>query len=271
MRKWMVGWALIVGLAVARDLAKSPAAAASPRPTAVSQEMIIIIPHGRSLAIFQQVLLKNTHGRRSEDVGVLSQARDIRGIGVQTIGKAPGLAEALHPSSRFSLRYLVPWDTRSSSLSLVSPAPIHTLIVLTEPNLTLPQILNPVLAPVGQGRIPNVSNSPTFDEYVGQKLGAGTRIPIVLEGQAAAPAVGTHPRLARVFELLMGLAALGAIVWATRWKPAGTGLSFRQRRLLSQLASLTREFYQGTLDEDRYRDQRHALLSALRETGLVDG
>lgn len=230
----------------------------------VSLDMIILIPHGRELAVFQQVVFSQAMGGVTP-VGIFSHAQTPRVIGGQLVRRQSGIVWVLPRTTRLALRYRIPWNKQSLATEIDSPMKVGTLVVLAEPTITLPEILNPVWAPVGEGRIPGVANSPTFDEYASRALRVGQRVPLVVESgpmSLGVKSTGNHPGVARAFKLAMALFMLAAVVGAMHWRKASQHSAFSIA--LQRLARLAAALRQGTIDVESYYTQRQRILRQLR-------
>lgn len=246
--------------------------AASPPPQAVAMEMVIVIPKGRTLRVFQQVVLRQPH---PVVVGVLSHAAHLRVIGgkMESLGIAG--AKVLPTGSRFAVRYQVPWNGHSSTLALTNAETTKALVVLTMPQVGLPPILNPRWQSIGEGRIPGVPNSPVFQEYATTRVPAGERVPVVLERNLGGPAdslyagPGTYSWAGHLALWLMGILALLGIWVAFYWRPVPQDAMSddRRRRLLGELAALRAAQTRGELTEDGYHRERADILSLLSGNG----
>lgn len=249
--------------------------AAGMPPTPVSTEMVILIPHGRHLAVFQQVVEAR---RGPTSVGLIDRTRAVHVIGGHLTSPGHGKMVRVTPTGRrFALRYTVPWNGQDRTMSWQSPQAVGSLLVLTPPKIDLPPVLNPAWQAVGQGRIPGVPNSPVFKEYETGQVHGGESLSLVLEKiRAGLPdglynGPGTYPWAGRVAQWMIGILALGAIGLATNGKrlterpqPPDPGV-----RLLGELAYLRAAYKRGELAEDAYDRERQQIIQQLDSQGVA--
>ncbi len=266
MRRWIVAVLLSFGVLLGAPYA---AWSASMRSLA-DLGMVILIPEGRHLEVFQQTTLHLDDSPEAA-VDVLPRATHVRMTGGRIVARKLSTFQIVSVRRRFSLRYWVPWDGNSLATSLRIPSNLRILLVLVPPDLSLPAVLNPVMVPVGEGRIPDVPRSPRFAEYAASNLSAGQLVPLVFEGQSpqALDAAGPNPRLAKAFLLAMGLMALAGITAALQW-------NHRQRRvsaLLRRWALLDAAKRRGRVTQGEVIRQRDHLWRRLKmsEDGWHDG
>lgn len=231
-------------------------------------EMLIVIPDGHRLAVFQQVALDRPAGSAAVGIAQGTATRAVTGIGARVLSESTGRVMVVPQSQRFALRYSIPWNGRSGSFRLVSPVAVGGLLVLMPPRLSLPPVLNPSLESIGKGKIPGVRHSPTFAEYGTTHVGAGQTVPVVIEKTSASPqqgSAGTYPGAARMLEWAMGVMAFGGLIMALNWRSGAlsdVGAAYRAR-CLGELASLRAAFRRGDLDADVYQAERQELLASL--------
>ncbi len=231
----------------------------------IAMEMVIIIPKGHALRVFQQVVLPQS---KPVVLGILSQSSHLRVIGGKLDAFSDREARVLPTGSRFAVRYQVPWNGHSSTLAFTNPETTKALVVLTTPRVGLPPILNPRWQSMGEGRIPGVPNSPVFQEYAATRVLAGQRVPLVLERNTGGPAdalytgPGTYPGAGHVALWLMGILILLCGWLAFNWRPVPqeTLSDDRQWRLLGELAALRAAKRRGELTEDGYQRERADIL-----------
>ncbi len=243
------------------------AAAASVSAPTVRMEMVIVIPKGHRLAIFQQVVWQSQGG--SGLVATLPGARNLRSIDAHLLYSGPSGALVNTPTGRFALRYSVPWNGHSSSLTLPTPASLGALLVLTPGSVVLPPVLNPLLQESGRGRIPGVPNSPVFREWGASAIHAGTPVMMVFEQAAPlAPArkTGTYPGAALAFQTGMALASLGALLVALNRRSDLVSRS----GVWERLAEIRARYVRGVISADELQGEVRNVL-ALPEAGRGDG
>lgn len=266
MRSWRgaVLGAMATLAAVGLGPARPAMAVSTPE---IGMEMLILIPRGHHLSAFEQIM-QAPHAQASLSIGMLTGARKVRVVGASLLHRS-GATVVVRPTSQHpAVRYRVPWNGHSVALRLQPPDRIGALVVLVEPSLRLPAVLNPTLGAVGQGRIPGVPNSPIFDEYGASRLSSDRPIPLVLEHVLAGVggSQGNHPAVAHLFELMAGLASLAAVYAALYWRPVAPPTG-PVDRALQDLAATLAAFRRGELDADRYRSRRRELLEQIRSGG----
>lgn len=235
----------------------------------IAMDMVLLIPEGHRLAIFDQVALDHPVSRVV--MGMFVGAKDVKGIGASIVSHGSDAAIVEPQGARFAVRYSVPWNGRSASLLLPTVLPIKGLLVLIPARMALPPILNPSLASVGQGRIPDVADSPVFKEYATGNVAQGQSVPVVLERYAVNAAIplssasGNYPRVAMLFKLLIGLLGMGALAWALNWRVGVPGDARRgqRERYLRDMAGLKAAYQRGELEEGAFEREYRELLKVL--------
>lgn len=252
MKRWIVAALFSFGVL----LAVPYTAWSASRPPSANLEMMILIPQRHHLAVFQQTTM-DPGDSPGVTVDVLPDASHLRTMGGRIVKRHVSTLHMGTVRRRFSVRYRVPWDGRSLATSFRIQSHLRVLVVLVPPDLSLPSILNRVMAPVGEGRIPGVAKSPTFDEYAASNLNAGQVVPLVLEGHSPQTlgAVGSNSRLADVFLLVMGLMALAGIVAALQWNPSRRRVSV----LLTRWALLDAAVRHGHITQGQAIQQQEHL------------
>lgn len=238
-------------------LAGGVAGATVPAPT-VHMEMVIVIPKGHRLAIFQEVVWQSKGGRGL--VATLPRARNVHAIDAQLMSNGASDAVVNTSTGRFALRYSVPWNGHSASVTMPTPAPLGGLLVLTPRSVILPPVLNPLLQESGHGRIPGVPNSPVFREWGASAMKAGTPVMMVFERSAPlAPArqTGTYPGAALVFQIGMALLSFGAVLAALNRRPDRVSRS----GILQRLADIRARYVQGIISVDELQGEAQKVLA----------
>ena len=186
---------------------------------AISAEMIILVPHGHSLAVFQEIDLRHSKSRFSP-VALFRGAHAVHAISGRVKLSGPGQWQYRPNHLQAALRYLVPWNGRSASLVMKSRDAIGGVTVLTQPSLQLPAILNPALAAVGEGKIPHVPQSPTFAEYVSRGHRPGRSLTLDIEREIKPPLSQASRVVGRLMLGLAGFAIAAALAQALYWRPS---------------------------------------------------
>ncbi|NMP23577.1 hypothetical protein [Sulfobacillus harzensis] len=267
MRRWLMGIAVMGGL-----LGLSPMAHAETTPSGpILMEMVVLIPHGHRLAIFQQMVLKS---RTPADIGLLPGHGGIEIIGGKRLTSANRTVEVVPQGRHLALRYSVPWNGQSISLSIFNPSEVRALLLLTPPRVGLPPILNPALQSLGQGRLPGVPNSPVFQEYGTTAVHAGQSLTLVLERNHGASTdalytgSGNYPWAGRLAEWGLGILALGGLWLALNWRrvPRHAASGDMRFRMLAELAAIRSAFRRGEISEEGYQTQRSEIVRLLKDS-----
>ena len=257
--------AALIGALAAALLAGGGGAYAAVSAPRVSMEVVIVIPKGRTLAIFQQVVWRSS--ATSGVVATLPHARHLRAIDASLLHQGSSSAVIQSSTGRFALRYSVPWNGHSASVTMATPASVGGLLVLTPRSLVLPPVLNPLMQGSGQGRIPDVPNSPVFKEWGASHIAAGTPVMMVLEQAAPmAPArqLGTYPGVALLFQVSMVLASIGALVVALNRRPCPV----LPEPMVRQLAEIRDRYRQGVISGVELKEAVQAALDHPPAGGL---
>ncbi len=227
----------------------------------IAMDLVVLMAQGHHLSVFDQISVAKTTG--AVRIGLIEGAQHVRVINGREETQGQNAMTLRLQGGRVTVRYRVPWNGRSASLSLINPERVSTLVLLVKPTITLPSVLNPVLQEAGQGRLSGVAHSPTFDEYAASRVPAGQKVPIVLEHQVEEPMAvddGNHPVMARVFELLAGIASMGALLVALYWRPVRPSADPG----LEELARLIAAFRRGELDAEAYQTARNIIVSRIQ-------
>lgn len=255
-------------------LGSAPLSHAATVPGKIGMEMVVLLPtKHHQLAVFEQVDMSTTVA--NPVIGIIPHAIGVVGVGATFLKTSKNYVVMSGTPKQFALKYDVPWDGRS--LSLLFPAYLATsaLVLLAPRSLTLPEVLNPSLVPAGHGKLPGISQSPTFSEYATSNLAPGQGFQVVVEAKAIAqtgsllrlPGAGSFPVVGSLFEALLVVMGLGAVALGLNWKP----LSRYSRRaalrtqMLGELAALDASYRRGEVAEDAYLRQRTELLGGLVE------
>lgn len=217
-----------LGFAAAALGAMLPATGPSRPVPAISREVIILMVRGHHLSVFQDLVV----GRPSSGpmpVALLTGARDVRALTGTVSSSGVGRWQIKTTGQHAALHYLLPWNGRSASLSLTGGGAVRTTILLAEPGLEVPPLLNPSLARVGQGKVPHVPASPIFDEYASRVPWTANRLTLDIEQRSRRPVtrasrwVGNATLAAIGFVLAVGLAQV------LYWPPSEQRQSPRKR------------------------------------------
>lgn len=187
-------WAGALVLALVASLAAPPRVdAVSPPPSplapglaTVSQELLVVVRHGASLAVFEEARF-NPH-EPDRVLGLLSGASQVRAINGTVSPVAGNRIRVAGTSRSITIEYRLPWDGRRTVETLAGAGTIDDLSLYLGPGLQLPQAPNPAWSYDGLARIlPGVATA--FATYVTTGVHAGERLDITWEPGSAVPAV----------------------------------------------------------------------------------
>ncbi|MCL6563795.1 MAG: hypothetical protein K6U87_12395 [Firmicutes bacterium] len=266
IKRWGVSLAAAI---LAVFFVASPAAASTPT-SKVGMEMLVLLPEKGQLAVYQQVAMKPP--LPNPVIGILRGASQVSVVGAQASLLSGDAVRVNGSPSSFAIRYFVPWNQRSATLTLPLYLASNALVLLIPSQLSVPQVLNPALASMGSGKIPGIANSPVFQEYATANLPQGEGFTIVVEragltatGQSPVLPAPTSPWVSRGFEAAILAAVAGGLLLAVNWKPAwrwSYGLSMRER-LLRELATLDASYRRQEMAEEDWHRNRAEILQAL--------
>ncbi len=269
-----VKWFMATMALIAVLLGAAPLSYAATVPGKIGMEMVVLLPtKHHQLAVFEQVDMSTTVA--SPVIGIIPHALGLVGVGGTILKTAKNYVVMSGTPRQFALKYDVPWNGRS--LNLLFPAYLATnaLVLLAPRSLTLPEVLNPSLAPAGHGKLPGIPNSPTFAEYATSNLAAGQGFQAVVEAKVIAqtgpslllPGGGSFPVVGSLFEALLIVMGLGAVSLGLNWKPLSrySRRAALRNQMLAELAALDASYRRGEVADDAYLRQRDELMG-----GLVD-
>lgn len=212
MQRWLLALGMVLALA---GSTASVNAAATRQRDPIQTQLLIIVARGARLSVFQELTLAHPLGQGR--IAVLEGAHRVRMVGGTAIQRGRGTVLVKARGRRIVLRYRVAWNGQSWAGTYPHLGALRAGLVLTEPSLALPGLLNPDLTPIGEGRIPALADSPRFEEYAVGRLRPNQPTPLVVEHVAP---LGQPSGVAHLDEGLVGLLMLGALIWALNWKPA---------------------------------------------------
>lgn len=263
-------WGVTLAAAILSVLLAASPAAASTTTSKVGMEMLVLLPEKGQLAVYQQVAMKPPLA--NPVIGILRGATQVSVVGAQASLLSGDAVRIAGSPSSFAIRYFVPWNERSATLTLPLYLASNALVLLIPSDLSVPQVLNPALASMGSGKIPGIANSPVFQEYATANLPQGEGFTIVVEragltatGQSPILPAPTSPWVSRGFEAAILAAVAGGLLLAVNWKPAwrwSRGLSMRER-LLRELAMLDASYRRREMAEEDWHHNRAEILQAL--------
>ncbi len=267
-------WVTSMVAMLATVLGWSPLSYAASAPGKIGMEMVVLLPiQHHQLAVFEQVDMSTTV--TDPVIGVIPHAIGIVGVGGTILKTASNYVVMSGTPKRFALKYDVPWNGRSISLLFPSYLATNALVLLAPTNLTLPEVLNPSLVPAGHGKLPGITNSPTFSEYATSNLAAGQGFQAVVESKVIAqtgsslllPGGGAFPVVGSLFEALLIVLGLGAVALGINWKPLSrySRRAILRTQLLGELAALDASYHRGEMAEEAYLKQRAELVGGLVE------
>lgn len=249
----------LVGLGIVA-IASPSVVAASPAVSPIAMDLFILMPDHQALAIYQEVVVQNS-SRGSVEFGIIPQARDVRGLGFSVARPSASQLVAFSHRHHLAIRYRIPWNGSADSVSVTNDAPTEALVVLVPESLSVPEVLNPALQYMGSGNIPGVPAGPKFQEYVTNQLGQGQSVPLVLEKAptTATPPQpsrsGNHPVAAALFEVMVVVIGLGALLLGLYWRPIDHNKPHRlTANTLDQLAEIWMQHQKGFLSDDGYQE-----------------
>jgi hypothetical protein len=268
MRRSVVLFTIMLSLAVSRPAAAVQAAAGS---RAIALEMLVVIPRQHHWAIFEQVVLAGSHPG-NHAIGILGNARHLVVIGARRSAREGNMVKLTTVSRRVGLQYSVARQGQWQTLAMTSPEAVQTFVVLVPPTVRFSQSENPIMARIGEQRIPGVPKSPVFNEYGTHHLQKGQVLPLVL-GQvpSALSGIHSHRRIGQLFLMLAALisiATLGSVCFGHRASRPLDAFSGEW----NELAALVARWSQGEIGEGQYLVSRDILLGRLRSQGeILDG
>lgn len=265
IRRW---WVAV--LAVLAVLGAGGAAAAA-GPPAVGMELLVLLPHGQSLAVYQQMVF--TQPVDNPSVAVLKDHGPVAAIQGRLLASGPSTVQVAGRQQDFALKYAVPWNGTSRLLSFTADETTGAVVVMVPLSMNAPSVLNPSWQALAPRTIPGLPHSPKFRVYATSGVQSGQTVAIALENgagpaNAAPPQPAGYPRAAAVFTLVLGLVVLAGVALVVNWTPLRPEEPDAGRReaLLARLASLEAQRRQGELDEADYRALSAEIVEELERT-----
>jgi|BEDMetMinimDraft_2_1075160.scaffolds.fasta_scaffold06055_3 hypothetical protein len=266
LKRW--GAALLMLLLAGLGAGGVAAAAGAP---AVGMELLVLLPHGRTLAVYQQMVL--TGAVDNPTVAVLNGHGPVTPIEGRLLGQGPNTVEVAGRQQDFALKYTVPWDGTSKLLSFAAHETIGNVVVMVPLSMNAPAVLNPSWQTLSPRTIPGLPHSPKFRVYATGGVQPGETVAIAVENgsgpvNAAPPQPVGYPRAAAVFTLVLALVVLAGVALAVNWVPLKREEPDAERReaLLSRLASLEAARRQGELDDADFRALSAEVIEELERT-----
>jgi hypothetical protein len=265
--RWLA--AVLVGLVLvaAGDEVRARAATAP----AVGMELLVLLPHGRTLAVYQQMVF--VRPQDNPTVAVLKGHGPVAAIQGQLKPSGADTVEVLGRQQNFALKYTVPWNGTSKLLSFTAAQTTGAVVVMIPLSMNAPAVLNPAWQALAPRTIPGLPHSPTFRVYDTAGVQAGQMVAIAVENgsgpsNAVPPRPAGYPRAAAVFTVVLGLVVLAGVALAVNWNPLRPEAPDPGRReaLLARLASLEAQRRQGELDEEDFRALTQDVLEELERT-----
>jgi hypothetical protein len=259
-----LGWLVAVGGWSVPALAENPTAA---------MELLVVIPHGHHLAVYEQVVLSRA---ARPPLAVLSGHGALMPINFKAVTDRGNLVAPVTAGRVFALKYSVPWDGVSGLQHMTLSLATNALVVMIPENtLTLPAVLNPTWQNLAPRRIPDLPDSPLFNVWATGNARAGQTVAFALEAAGAggvvpatAPEPAGYPAAGALLKVLLVLVLLAALLLVVNWRPLGPLAEHRRRdELLAALAQLEAHFRHGGLEEPVYRAQRDDMLAELTRRG----
>jgi hypothetical protein len=276
MMRWRHVWRrlVVIILAAAGIAGIGPQAwAAAPRTL---MELVVLIPRGHQLAVYQQVVLADA---ARPPLAVLAHHGTITPINFRPAGETGNLVTPSAPARVFAVKYTLPWDGTSGLQALRLTMPTTALVVMVpEHTLTLPPILNPTWQSLAPRRIPGLPQSPLFAVWATGNARAGQTIAFALEaaGQsspvpATAPEPAGYPTAGVMLEVALVLLVVAGVLLVVNWRPlrADEAAVAVREDLMRHLAELEAHYRRGGLEDTVYRAQRASLMAELTGAGAA--
>jgi hypothetical protein len=217
-RRWVGAFvlALVASLAAPPhvEAVSPPPSPLAPGLATVSQELLVVVRHGTSLAVFEEARF-NPH-EPDRVLGLLSGASQVRAIDGAVSPFSGNRVRVAGTSRSITIEYRLPWDGRRTVETLAGAGTIDDLSLYLGPGLELSQAANPSWSYDGLARIlPGVATD--FATYVTTGVHAGETLDITWQPGSAVPAAAApapaHPAASGAGDVvlaLMGLLAGGS-------------------------------------------------------------
>jgi hypothetical protein len=267
MRRWgRLALLLAIALGV---LLGGTAWAASP---GISAELLVLLPNGKQLRVYEQVVLSNPGSITK--LGVLVGHGPVKGVNVKISGVGANHVDLQSAKGTIAVEYDVPFKGTAQYLSLRQYLPVSALVVMLPPPYTLPSVLNAAFQNLAPRTIPGLPDSPKFNVYETTKVEANT---VTAFSMASGGTVTTgrqgYPGVGSIMLLVLALVVLGGLYVAVNWSPLSGRAHARAQRadLMERLAAIEALHRRGELEDMVYRVEREGLLGELARVWTPEG
>lgn len=230
----------------------------------ISSELLVLLPQGKHLAVYEQVVLSQPGARTT--LGVLAGHGPVKGVNVHLGPVGPHHVVLDQASGTIAVEYDVPWNGTSQYLSLRQFAPVAALVVMVPPADTLPSVLNAAFQVLPSRTIPGLPHSPKFHVYETTHVQANTVTAFsVASGGTTIPGRKGFAGAGAAVLLALALVVLAALYLVVNWRPLSPRTHARAQRedLLERLAGIEALYRRGELEDVVYRVERETLQGEL--------